>query len=231
MPLKICEFFYIININNIYSDIIVVLNTFIPWIFIFDLIILNVRKFKGLCLLISGCVKQHRKFPFGNSPFRVQTLMRDIHRTMSTWGQYEKSIAAWIHSIKTERIHVPGYPPSIKQHHLPTLEASTHPTEKSCSSKNFTQFDSLPSELLRNIFMWHLGLVHRRKLKPVLVQLTQHNPIIRVSKSYKLKYSPFLYYMHYNVLQFVCTDRRLVPHNSDCDSECVRAHMIKHDPV
>ena len=59
---------------------------------------------KGLCLEILGGVKEHRKFPCGNPLLWVQTLTRDIHCTMCTWGQSEKSIASWLYRTMTERI-------------------------------------------------------------------------------------------------------------------------------
>ena len=103
---------------------------------------------------------------------------------MSMWVQSEKFIDAFLHGISTKSIQAPGRPPFIMLHHPPTIEASTRPTKKSCYSKNCTQFNSLPSDLLYNIFMGHAGLSCRKKIKPVLVQLTQHNPVLRLYKSY-----------------------------------------------
>ena len=116
------------------------------------------------------------------------------------WVQYEKSISAWLHSIRTERIQEPEHPPFLTINHPPTLKASTRVTTKSRSSKTFKQFYSLPLDRLNNIFMWHTGLVHCNKLKPVLARLTQQNPVPCVSNSYKLKYAPYDYYTHYNFI-------------------------------
>ena len=52
IPLQIWKFFYIINIHNNSSDIIVELNTFSPCNFILYSIIINVYKFKGLLSII-----------------------------------------------------------------------------------------------------------------------------------------------------------------------------------
>ena len=79
---------------------------------------------------------------------------------MYTWLQSMKSIVAWIHNIRTEMIQASGSPPFLTLHHLPTLEASTCPTKRSCSSKNCTQLDSLPLEHLHDSDMWHAGIVH-----------------------------------------------------------------------
>ena len=146
---------------------------------------------KRICLLISGCVKQCRTFPYGNSFFKIQTLTRDLRRTMSTWGQSEKAIDPGIHHIKTKIIQAPGRPPFLTLHYPPTLEVSIFPTKRSCFSQNCTQFDSFPSDILHNIGIFHMGLVHCNNLKPDLAQITQNNPIIFMSKSYKLKYVPF----------------------------------------
>ena len=35
--------------------------------------------------------------------------------------------------------------------------------------------------------MWHTGILHCNKLKPVLAILTQHNTFLNASTSYKLK--------------------------------------------
>ena len=150
---------------------------------------------------------------------------------MPVWGQSEKSIAAWLKRISTERIHSPVLPPFLAQHHPPTLEASICPTKSSCSSKRFPRSDSLPSEFLHNIYIWHSCILHRNKLKPVLSWLTQNNPGICASMSYKLKYVPFGYYMHYDVIQYVWKDRHRGPHTSNHDRKWERAHTIKHDPA
>ena len=86
---------------------------------------------------------------------------------------------------------------------------------KKISYKNCTQLDSFLSELLHNISIWKVGLVHQNKLKPVLVKITQHHPVICVSMSYKLKYMPFNYFMNYDHIRYVWADRCLVPHKYD----------------
>ena len=96
-----------------------------------------------------------------------------------------------IHRIRNKMIHPPGIHPFLTLHHPPTLESSNLPIKKSCSSKNYTQLDSLTLDLLHDIGMLHAGLVHCNKWKPVLVRLTQHHPYLRASNSYKLKYAPF----------------------------------------
>ena len=117
------------------------------------------------------------------------------------------------------------------QHHPPTLEAFTCMTKKSCSSKNSTQFNSLPSDLIHIVDMWHLGIVYYNKFKLVLPQPTQQNPVFHASTSYKLKYDPFDYYMHCNVIQYAWADQWLGRHTSDRDREEEISHTIKHDPV
>ena len=183
-----------------------------------------------ICLILSGCVQQHSKFSCGNSLFQVQTLMYYPHLTMFTWGQSDRYISAWIHGISTKQIQTPGCLPFLTLHHLSTLEYSTIPTKKFCSSKNFTQFDSLPLDPLHNIGMGYAVLVNRNKLKPVLEQLTQHNPVLRASNSCKLKYVPFDYFMHYNVIKYAWPYRYLGPHTSDRDRKWVK-QIIKHKPV
>ena len=150
---------------------------------------------KVICLVLSGGVQEHSKFPCGDLLFWYNTSTHDLHSTMSKRGQYYKSIAAWLHYIITERIQAPGFSPFLARHHLTTLEASTHPTKKSCSSKNCTHFDSLSAYLLQNIYMWHSGLLYFNKRKPFLLRLTKYHPVICYSTSYKLKYVPFGYYM------------------------------------
>ena len=80
--------------------------------------------------------------------------------------------------------------------------------------KNCTQLDSLPSEILHNIDIWNARLVHCKKLKPVLVWITQHHLFLPAYDSYELKYSPFDYYMHYDHIKYVWADRHHGPHNS-----------------
>ena len=92
-------------------------------------------------------------------------------------------------------------PPTHPSTHPPTLEASTQPTKNSWSSKNCTQLNYLPSDVLHNIGMWHAGLVYSNKIKSVLVQLTQHHPILSTYTSYKSKK---IRYIH-NLCAVICT--------------------------
>ena len=160
----------------------------------------NLQSLLYLCRLNSGCFKHDSKFPCGKSLFQYMTLTRYLHRIISTWGQYEKSIEAWVHHIRNLRIQAPGCPPFLTLHHPTTIEAYTRPTKKSYSSKNFTQLDYIPSDLLHNIGMWITGFEHLNKLKPVLVQLTQHYPVLCAPTSYKIKYISFDYYIKKTLL-------------------------------
>ena len=110
--------------------------------------------------IISGCVKSIRKLYCGNSLFWEKSLTRYLQRTMSMWGQSEKSIAAWIHCIRNKGVQAPGRPSFLTLHHPTTLEDSTRQTKTKTSYKNCTLFYSLPSELLHNIDMWYAGIVH-----------------------------------------------------------------------
>ena len=123
----------------------------------------NFQSLIYFCLLLSGCVNQHRKYPCGNPLFQVQTLMHYLHRTMSTRGQSDKAISAWLECIRTKRIQSPGLPPFLTLHHPPTLESSTGLTKNYFPSKNCTQFNSLPSNLLHNIVMGNAGILHHNK--------------------------------------------------------------------
>ena len=113
--------------------------------------------------------------------------MCDIHLTMYMWEKYDKAIAAWLHRINTKRIHVPGRPQLLTLHHPPTLEAYTWPNKKSCSSKKWTQFDSLPSNLLHNIGMWHAGLVNHNKTNKSWID--SHNKIHFFVRPIPMKYN------------------------------------------
>ena len=117
-------------------------------------------------------------------------------------GKSEKYLAACIHRIATKRIHTPVRTPFLTLHHPPTIEDNTLPNEEVLFLQKSTQFDSLPSDLLHNIEIWHACIVDCNKLKPVSAQLTQHNPVLCVSKSYKLKYSPFDLFMYFNFIQY-----------------------------
>ena len=89
--------------------------------------------------------------------------------------------------------------------------------------------DYLPSELIHDIGMWNAGLLHRNKLKQVLMQITHHHQVIRASTSYKLKYATFEYYMHYDHVQYVRVDIGLGPQKYE--HKWGKEQMIKHDPV
>ena len=96
-----------------------------------------------------------------------------------------------INRIRNIIIKATGRPPFLALNQPPTLEASTLPTENKCFYKTFTELDSLTSYLLRNIDMWHAGLLHCNKLKPVLLRITQHHLSffwsgLRGSKAYSL---------------------------------------------
>ena len=147
---------------------------------------------------------------------------------MSTWGQSDKYIAAWIHHISNKRFRHHGILPSSRHTTHPPLELPlTQLFEKLL--KNCTQVDSLPSELLHNIYIWRAGLVHHNKLKLAFVLLTQHHPVICVSTSYKLKCPPFCHFMHYNHILYVWEYRRLGPRKYD--HKWGKELNIKHEPV
>ena len=137
------------------------------------------------------------------SPATIHTLPQSktyssnhvyVRQTWQIWhghvGIIWKCMAELLHSILNAKIEVPRYPPLLTQHHPPTLETSTHPTKNALSSKHFTQFDSLPSDLIHNIYMYHLSLVHCDNSKTVWYGLTRHDPVLCASKFYKLKYFP-----------------------------------------
>ena len=149
---------------------------------------------------------------------------------MSGWVQHGKSMLSWLHSILTAQIEVTGRPPLLKWHHRPTLEDFDLLT-KTSFIKKCTQFNILPSDLLHTIDTWHLGIVHHNNLKPVLAQLNQHNPVLRDSNSYKLKYLTFDYYINFDVIQYMWVDRRLGPHTPDRDRTWGKIHRIKHEPI
>ena len=130
---------------------------------------------------------------------------------MSTWGKSDKYISEWIHCIKNKRIQAPGHPTFLMLHHPPTLEFSTRPT-KTFPTKNCTLLDSLPLELIYDIGMWHAVLLYCNKLKPVLVRLTLHYPVLCATTSYKLKNAPLEYYTNYDHIQYAWADRHLGPH-------------------
>ena len=146
-----------------------------------------------ICLLLSGYVKDSTKLYSGREIFRDKTLTRHLRRTMSMRGQSDKSIAVLIYQMSNKTTKAPWCLPLITLHQWPTLEASNHQTKNHCSSKNYTQLYSLPSDLLYNIGMWHTGLVYCNKLKPVLLWIKQKNPVLCASTSYKIKYAPFDY--------------------------------------
>ena len=92
-----------------------------------------------------GFFKHNSKFPCEKSLLLDKTLTHYLHRIMSMWVQSDKYKSAWLHRIRTKSIQDPERPPFLKLNHLPNLEAYTCPTKKYCSSKTFTQLDSLPS--------------------------------------------------------------------------------------
>ena len=145
-----------------------------------------------------------------------------LRRTIATWVQSDKSIASFLYCIINKSIQAPGRPPLLTLHHPPTLEASTCPTRKPCSSKNSTQFDILPLDLLHSIGIWNAGIVYCNKLKPVLAQLTQHNQFLCASTSYKLKYPPFDYCIHYDIIQYVWADRHVLLHKSNLECKWLK---------
>ena len=147
------------------------------------------------------------------------------------WRQSNKDILVWIHRISTKQIHATGRPPFLTLHPLPTLEDFTRPTKNYSSSKNCTQFDFLPSEILHNISTWYAGIVRNNKLKSFLAQLTQFNSVLHAYTSYKLKYAPFNYYMHYDVIQYAWTYIRPGPHKSNRDCKWEKRKIIKYETV
>ena len=184
-----------------------------------------------ICLVLSGCVKHSMKFPCGISILQYKTLTQYIHHTISTWEQYEKTISSWIHRIRTIRIHYPRRLNFLILHYSQTLEDSTCPTKRSYSSKTYTQFYYLPSEILLNIGIWYAGIVHRNKLKLVLVLITQHHPVLCAHKSYKLKYVPFEYLLNYNVIKYAWEVRHLRPHKYNHNCKWGKDQMIKHELI
>ena len=144
---------------------------------------------------------------------QYKTLACCHHHTMSTLGQTDKSKVEWIRCIRNRRINSPGRPHFLTIHQPTTLEASSNPTKNYVSYKICTQLDSLPSEILHSIDMCHAGLLHCNKLKPILLKLTQHPPVIHAYTSYEFKYFPFDYHTHYYHIKYVWEYRRLGPKN------------------
>ena len=158
-----------------------------------------------------------------------KTLMHYHQCTISTWSQTDKAISAWIHRTSNRRIKAPVCTPFLMINHPTTLEYSTLPTKNKYPHKNCTQLDSLPSEILHKIDMWHAGLLHHNKLKQVLVQFTQHPPVLCAHFSEKLKYSPFDWNTHYDHIKYAWVDRRLGPYNYV--RKWGKQKIIKHEPI
>ena len=127
------------------------------------------------------------------------------------WVQYKKFIKVWLHHIRNIRIQATGRTHVFNLHHPPTLEASTRPTKK-ISYKYCTQFYLLLL-VLRNIDMWHAGIVNHNQLKLFLVRLTQHHQVLRASTACDLNYFPFHYYTNYCRLKYARGDRHKCPHS------------------
>ena len=85
---------------------------------------------------------------------------------------------------------------SRSQDVLPSSSNITHPPLKSTLTllkipvhqKNYTQFNTLPSEILNTIDTWHLNLVHQDNFQKVLAQLTHNNKLLSSTRYYRLKY-------------------------------------------
>ena len=120
---------------------------------------------------------------------------------------------------------------SSRPHATPTTPPWIfHSTKnKKISCKSCTQFDFLPLEFLRNIDMCHEVLVHHNQLKPVLLRLIQHHPVLCASTAYGLKYVPFDYFTHYYHINYPWADRHKVPHNSLL--KWGKEKIIKHDSI
>ena len=177
----------------------------------------NLQSLKYIYLLLSGGVKHKSTFPCGKSLLQDKKLTNYLCRTMSTLVKSEKSISSWIHSISNKRNQAPDRPPFLTPHQQPTLESSICPNKIYCSSKIFTQFNSLPLTLLYNMVLWHAGPLHYNKLKQVYVRLIQYHPFLCVSTSYKLKYVPFDFFINYAVIKYGRADRLLGPPKYDQD--------------
>ena len=161
---------------------------------------------------------------------------------MYTWGKPKTANfpnTGWVHSDPEWKTKAPVCPPLLNLHHPPILEDSTCLTKKYCSSKYYTQCNTLPSDLLHTIDMVHLGLVHCNNFKPVLAQITQQNPLLRSNMSYKLMYVSFGYFISYKVIQYVWVDRHPAPHTpvhdhpwgkySQSNTILSKRHMTHHD--
>ena len=127
---------------------------------------------------------------------------------MSTWGKPKPTNPpkkvwgkpGWSNYDPEWCIKVPWRPPLLNQYHPPNLEVSTCPTKNTHSSKNFTQFDTLPSDTIHIFETCYFSLVHNKILNKVLVRLTHQNPLLCSTSYYKPKYLPFDDPIHYNIL-------------------------------
>ena len=113
---------------------------------------------------------------------------------------------------------------------IPYLEFSTRPTKIYRSSKNCTHFDTLPSDIFHNIYMWNFSLLHHEKFNIFLAQITQHNPFLCSNRSYKLKYVPSTEPMSYKGVRCAWACRRLPPDILLFD-RLWGFYEIKHDPI
>ena len=147
------------------------------------------------------------------------------------WEQYEKSMDAWIHRIRTSRIKSSGCPLFLPWQNPTNLEASNFLTKKSCLSRYCTHFNSLLLDLLYDIYMCRSGIAHRKKVKLVLAKLTKHNPVLCASTAYKLKYFFFDYDIHYDLNRYTWVDIRLGPHISDHKIKSGGHHTIKYNTI
>ena len=78
--------------------------------------------------------------------------------------------SAWVTSWwgKRDTIKVPGHPTLPNLQNPPLLEVFTCPAKNSFSLKIYTQFDTLPSDILLNIDEWHFILVNHKKINKFL---------------------------------------------------------------
>ena len=110
-------------------------------------------------------------------------------------------VAGMVSRVGTTWSHqVPGRPTLLKRHQPPSLEDSTRSTKNSYSSKICTKFDTLSLDIFHNIDRWDLSFVYHKKK---LMWLTQKNPLLRSTSSYKLKYLPLDYHMYYEDISYV----------------------------
>ena len=117
------------------------------------------------------------------TPTKLQSKINTYHNLYPSSGLHtftapceSNLLNTWSHGshcIRTERIKSPGHLNFLTRHRLATLEASARLTKKTCLSKNSTQLDSLPLDILHEIYTWYLGLVNCNIITPVLAQITK----------------------------------------------------------